>query len=231
MGRVFPPALLFVVPLAFAPRTEAQLADFGYITGRYDGESVQVELHLVTDGYEGLAAGFDVYRITLGVGECYTEHLTPQQPIAFPAAPFPTSITFSDASAQPNTAYHYLAYPVDAQHQRLPGGIPVRGEVTTGVALFAHGRIVYDAMIPGTGYGAFRCFGDCLSQETVLPPPDAVMPFVGTGTPLRLYGTVANIISAYNTWIPVFRIDHGSPSDCAVAVTPATWSTAKRLYR
>lgn len=202
---------------------------YAYLKGDYDGSAVQIEIRIFRDEYRGDGVALDVYRSALGLLGCGPEIRITDHPIPCPSA-FPTSVTLTDASVTPGTGYKYDVRVVDAQRNPVGWSLPIGGFATTGVALISHGMLFFDPF-GGIGYGLQICEAGCLADGHLLHPPDELLQYVDTDTRLLLYGEVVGVGYAPQAWLATLRIDHGRPSSCVVDVAPATWGSAKRLYR
>ncbi len=230
MPRVKTGVLLLALLCGSASTTMAQFPNYAYLKGQYDGNALQLEIRVLRNQDIGTAVALDVYRGTLGLSACGPEVRITNEPIPWPSAPFPASVTLADDGVAPATTYWYRLRPVDAQ--RNAAAISSSFLATTGVALLSHAYVYFDMYGSPNGYWAQPCPQECVADGLLQTPlPAELIPYVDTSTYLLLYGEVVGVVSGYNSFWPLLRIDHAQPSMCLVAVAPAPWSSVKRLYR
>ena len=172
MRRAFTAASLLWLLWGATSTVRAQgFPDFAYLTGRYDGSALQLEIRILADGYGGAAVGLDLYRSTFSLLGCDPPVRITDQPIPYPNLPYPVSLQFTDAGVTPGAGYHYEARPVDAQRNPVEQSFPIFGSATTGPALLAQARVYLDPYGGLTGYFLLPCPQSCMADGTLEQPP------------------------------------------------------------
>jgi hypothetical protein len=180
--------------------------------------------------------GIDIYRRGLGI-RCGDDFRITATPLPWTENPIPGNGAYVraeiiDPTAQPNTAYRYLARAVDAERDPVAGNPDApMGMATTGEALVAHGRL---AMVPAgctsSEIRIFDCDAECFHPYLRVPSvPAEFQHYVDSATQLLIYGEVATARDC-NFLAPFLRLTRAVPAECVLGIEPVTWSSVKRLY-
>lgn len=221
----------FLVSLAWiATSASAQGPTYPYVDfgGRCQDAAIRLELRGDDDGAHEEVVGFDIYRRALGAcGEGairINDTPIPRQP--------GTSFTleYTDRSISSDVLYHYQIFGVDAERSTLTSlydlyGFWVIKDATytaCGRPVAAHGTL----SDIGWAWSLQPCPNSCFPGAFVEPWFTALEQYLGTSTPLLLYGSFGMSVEGWMLVVNDFEV-----ADCATAVTRSTWSGLKRLFK
>lgn len=221
----------FLVSLAWiATPASAQGPTYPYVEfgGRCQDAAIRLELHGDDDGAHEEVVGFDIYRSAHGA--------CAEGAIRINDTPIPrqpgTSFTleYTDRSIASDVLYHYQIVGVDAERSTLTSLYELYGfwliKDTTytgcGRTLAAHGTL----SDLGWAWHLQPCPNSCFPGALVEPWLAALEPYLGTSTPVLLYGGFGLTLEGYMMVVNDFEV-----ADCATAVTRSTWSSLKGLFR
>jgi hypothetical protein len=196
--------------------------------GRCDGSAVHLTLQGEDDGQHDEVVGIDIYRRTHGA--CGDEEIRiTMDPIPrLRSQPF--VLEFTDSHVSDGVLYHYQAVGVDAERRTRTSlytvyWMPGSNDATfagCGRTLAGHGTLVDD----GWAWILQPCPGSCFGPAFVEPWFHDLEPYLGTGTPLRLYGGFGWTVEGHMMVVDGFEVEQ-----CTTAVQPSTWGDVKRLFK
>lgn len=235
-GVVRSAALAFIVGVMAASAARAQVlcSWCAILQGRYEGGAVQLEFSWAYWDMRTEAAGFDLYRGSLGT-PC-AEGVRVNESV-LPLPPFPTlepAGIFTDPNVEPGHGYWYEIRPVDAQRHQIPGEFVVRSSVTTGTALLFRGRLAHDWQPGGlsrplvtTGHScdADLCFADGVVSG------NGAAGYADQGTTVEIYGEAGTVLNFAQDWAQELIATSVTPYSCLRPITPSAWGSVKSLYR
>ena len=218
-------ALAALVAYPGAARSQP-VALYGSFTATHEGTTVRVHLDVFSSDWNaGEIVGLNVYRADLG--HCANRiRLTPT---SIPFSAQRTLVELTDINVVADHGYQYELVAADAQGGNIPlvlgwGDLP-HTWVTTGNAPIAHGPVDYaDAQSVGVG----TCAQECYAFGTVTNPSQLPAEYLGTGTPLLVFGRITGYHPQFG-W--ELRVTSTRPEECTLGVEAKPWGAVKSLYR
>jgi len=170
--------------------------------------------------------GYDIYRRSLD--DCDTWVRLNDQPFARQAGDGDYQYSYVDAPSSGH-AYQYQVRLVDVNRQEVsvaPCDCHLNAFVTPELTTpISQGRLIDW----GWAAGIEPCLGSCLAYAYISPVPSELVPYVGTATTLRFYGTMG----CGSVEGCALELDHFNVSACDVVVPTrrTSWGQVKTIYR
>ncbi len=168
--------------------------------------------------------GYDAYRRSLD--ECDTWVRLNDEPYARQSGNY--EYTYTDAPAAGH-AYEYRVWLVDVNREQVsvaPCDCHLRAFATLDFTTpISQGRLIDW----GWAAGIEPCLGSCLPYAYISPVPTELVPYVGTNTTLRFYGTMAcGSVEGCSLQLEHFNV---SACDVVIPARRTSWGQVKTIYR